>query len=256
MFQRKQNKPVKTSWGSHAKWYSGVVEEKGSYQKEVILPGILRMLNLQKGQALLDIACGEGFFTREFNRLGADVLGIDAGAELIELAKKKSSPDVLYRVADAKHLKFLNDGVFDVVTIILALQNIDEVVPVLKEAKRVLRKGGKLVFVINHPVLRIPKLSGWGWDEGQKLQYRKINGYMSELKLPIQMHPGDQPKDVTWSFHRPLQFYFKALRQAGFLVEDLEEWTSNKKSQPGPKAKAEDRGRDEFPMFLALSARG
>ena len=117
MFQRKL-KPIKTSWGSHAKWYSGVVEEKGSYQKEVILPGVLRMLNLQKGESLLDIACGEGFFTREFNKLDANVLGIDAGSELIELAKKKSSPDILYRVADAKRQAVLNDGVFDVRTII------------------------------------------------------------------------------------------------------------------------------------------
>src|SRR3989344_4785121 len=109
MFQRKPNKQIKTSWGPHAKWYSGVVEEKGSYQKDVILPGILRMLNLQKGQALLDIACGEGLFSREFNKLGVNVLGIDAGSELIELAKKKSSSDVLYRVADAKSLLFLND---------------------------------------------------------------------------------------------------------------------------------------------------
>ncbi len=254
MFQRKP-KQIKTSWGSHAKWYSGVVEEKGSYQKDVILPSILAMLNLQKDESLLDIACGEGFFTREFFKLGVNVLGVDAGVELIELARQKSPKEVLYKVANAKNLSFLNNEVFDIVTIILALQNIDDIVPVLKEAKRVLRKGGRLVFVINHPVLRIPKLSGWGWDEGQKLQYRKLNGYMSSLKLPIQMHPGDKPTDITWSFHRPLQFYFKALKEAGFLVENLEEWTSNKKSQPGPKAKAEDRGRDEFPMFLAVIAR-
>ena len=251
---RNRKQAAKTSWGKHAGWYSGVVEEKGSYQKDVILPGVLKMLGLKNSAAVLDIACGEGFFTREFYKAGANALGVDAGPELIEIAKKKSPKEVLYRVADAKSLSFLNDGAFDAATIILALQNIDNIAPVLKEAHRILRKGGRMVVVLNHPVLRIPKLSAWGWDEGQRLQYRRLNGYMSELKLPIQMHPGDRPEDVTWSFHRPLQTYFKALNVAGFAIDDLEEWASVKKSQPGPKAKAEDRAREEFPMFLAIRA--
>jgi ubiquinone/menaquinone biosynthesis C-methylase UbiE len=242
----------KTSWGKHAKWYGSVVEEKGSYQKEVILPGVLKLLDLKAGEAVLDLACGEGFFAREFHALGANVLGVDAGAGLIALAQKKSPKDIVYRVSDAKNLSFLNDGAFDAVVIILALQNIDDLAPVLREARRVLKPSGRIVIVLNHPVFRIPKFSGWGWDEGQSLQYRKINRYMSELKLPIEMHPGDRPGDTTWSFHRPLSAYFKALKDAGFVVADLEEWVSPKKSQPGPKAKAENLARSEFPLFMAI----
>ncbi len=244
----------KTSWGRHAKWYKGVVEEKGSYQKEVILPGILRLLDLKRGESVLDLACGEGFFAREFYKTGANVLGVDAGEGLIALAKKSSPQDILYRVADAENLSFLNNGAFDAVAVILSLQNMENMSAVLKEARRVLKKGGRLAIVLNHPVLRIPKFTGWSWDEGQSLQYRKINRYMSELKLPIEMHPGDRPKELTWSFHRPLQSYFKALKAAGFAVDDLEEWTSHKKSQRGPKAKAEDMAREEFPLFMAIRA--
>ncbi len=249
----KKSEP-KTSWGRHAKWYKGVVEEKGSYQKEVILPGVLRLLDLKRGEPVLDLACGEGFFSREFYKTGANVLGVDAGVGLIALAKKSSPQDIIYRVADAERLDFLNSGGFDAVAVILALQNMENIATVLKEAKRILKKGGRLVIVLNHPVLRIPKFTGWGWDEGQSLQYRKINRYMSELKLPISMHPGDKPEERTWSFHRPLQSYFKALKSAGFSVEDLEEWTSHKKSQRGPKAKAEDLAREEFPLFMAIKA--
>jgi hypothetical protein len=35
----------------------------------------------------------------------------------------------------------------------------------------------------------------------------------------------------------------------------LEEWISNKKSQPGKRAKAENRSRKEIPLFLALRAK-
>lgn len=252
-----KNGTPKTSWGKHAKWYAGVVEEKGSYQRDVILPGVLKMLNLKKGEAVLDLACGEGFFAREFYKIGAQVLGVDAGRELISLAEKKSpkSEGLLYKSADAANLSFLNDGAFDAITIILALQNMENMPAVLREARRVLSKNGRLVIVLNHPVLRIPKLSGWGWDEEQRLQYRRVNSYMSENKLPIQMHPGARPQDLTWSFHRPLQSYFKALATAGFCVNDLEEWISHKKSEPGPKARAENHAREEIPLFMAIKAR-
>ena len=144
---------------------------------------------------------------------------------------------------------------FDAAIIVLALQNIELMGKALQEARRVLKTGGRLLIVLNHPVLRIPKLSGWGWDEKQGLQYRHINGYMSEIKIPIEMHPGKDKKEITWSFHRPLESYVNTLHDARFTVENLEEWISNKKSQPGPKAKAEERAREEFPLFLTIEAK-
>jgi hypothetical protein len=108
---------------------------------------------------------------------------------------------------------------------------------------------------MNHPAFRVMKKSSWGWDEEKKIQYRRVEEYLSESKERIQMHPGDRPKEYTISFHRPLQYYFKSLNKSGFSVDKLEEWNSHKKSQPGPRAKAEDRARKEIPIFLFLEAR-
>jgi hypothetical protein len=66
------------------------------------------------------------------------------------------------------------------------------------------------------------------------------------------MHPGDKPSQYTTSFHRPLQYYFKAFNKAGFSVTLMEEWNSHKKSQTGPRAEAEDVARKEIPLFLCL----
>ena len=52
----------------------------------------------------------------------------------------------------------------------------------------------------------------------------------------------------------PLQVYFKALKRAGFAVTGLEEWISNKKSEAGPRAKAEDKARKEIPLFMMIEA--
>ncbi len=246
---------MRTSWGKFSKWYSGIVEEKESYQQKVLVPNVLRLLELKRGEDILDLGCGEGMFAREFQKTGANVVGLDIAPELITIAKKKSSKEIVFHVANAKNLSMVNDHVFDAVVMILTLQNIDDMASTLREVRRVIKPTGKLLIVLNHPVLRIPKLSGWGWDEGQRLQYRRVNGYMSEIKIPIQMHPGDAPGDTTWSFHRPLQTYIKALADAGFYLTNLEEWTSHKKSQRGPRAKAEDRARLEIPMFMAIVAR-
>jgi DNA-binding LacI/PurR family transcriptional regulator len=68
------------------------------------------------------------------------------------------------------------------------------------------------------------------------------------------MHPGIAPREVTTTFHRPLQAYFKALAAAGLPVTDLEEWISHKKSDSGPRASAENIARNEIPMFLCIVA--
>ena len=60
-----------TSWGGVAGWYHSLLEhEGGTYQKTVILPNILRLLNIARGEAILDLACGQGFFSREFHKKG------------------------------------------------------------------------------------------------------------------------------------------------------------------------------------------
>lgn len=112
---------------------------------------------------------------------------------------------------------------------------------------------------MNHPAFRIPKHSSWGWDpstgSGQVVaQYRRIDEYLSESRTNIQMHPGDDPKTTTMTFHRPLQWYMKLLAKHGFAVTRLEEWISPKKSQKGPRQIAEDKARKEFPLFIFLEA--
>lgn len=242
-----------TSWGNVANWYNDLLEkDRNSYQAKLILPNLLRLVEAKKGEVILDLACGQGFFAREFAKLGAKIIGVDIASELIEIAKRDKS--VEYHVSPAHKLDFLQDKSIDKILIILSLQNIENANDVIKEVNRVLKPKGKLFIVLNHPAFRIPKASSWGWDDKLNLQYRRLDGYLSESKEPIQMHPGDNPREKTLTFHRPLQFYFKALGKNGLFVSRLEEWSSNKTSEVGPKKDAEDRARREFPLFLFLEA--
>jgi SAM-dependent methyltransferase len=117
------------------------------------------------------------------------------------------------------------------------------------------RTPGRLVIVMMHPCFRGPKCTAWGWDEQADVQYRRVDRYLVPRKEPIVTHPGSDPTHYTWSYHRPLQAYVKALRNAGLLVDALEEWPSHKTSEPGgPRSAAENLARKEIPMFLALRA--
>ena len=142
---------------------------------------------------------------------------------------------------------------FNKSAIILALQNIKEPEKTINLIGEKLENEGKLLIVLNHPCFRIPRQSSWETDASNKLQYRRINRYMSPLEIPINMHPGDRNSPVTWSFHLPIEEYSRMLFENGFMIEKIEEWTSDKEST-GKMAKAENRARDEFPMFMAILA--
>jgi len=267
-----------TSWGKVTNWYDKLLEQQNdTYQKTLILPNLLRLLEIKRGETILDLACGQGFFARAFEKEGAKVIGVDISKELISLAKKhltysssegvpSGTPEsrslssrqartiIDYHISPADDLSFLKNKTIDKITLILALQNIENVHGVLKECSRVLKENGKLFIVLNHPAFRIPKESSWGWDGARKIQYRRIDSYLTESKIKIQMHPGDNPKEITWSFHRPLQFYFKMLNKYGFYVSRLEEWNSDKISEKGSRSQAEDKARKEIPMFLFIES--
>jgi len=244
-----------TSWGNSADWYDEYLSKDDTYQSKVILPNLLRIVAPKKGMSILDLACGQGFFSGAFAKEGANVVGADISSELVAIAKKQV-PLVKFFVTPADKLAFAKDGFFDVVTIVLAIQNIQNMAGVFREARRVLKPSGKLVVVLNHPAFRNPGVSDWGFDEEKGRQYRRIDAYMTESKREIDMHPGQKNnKNMTVSFHRPLQVYFKTLANAGFSISRREEWVSHKESGKGPRKEAEDRARAEFPLFLCLEAR-
>lgn len=239
-----------TSWGNSADWYDNLLNtDEDSYQKKVILPNVLRLMDIQKNDSILDVACGSGFFSREFYKLSKNVTGIDISKELVNIAKT-SNIDINFYVSSADDLKFTKDNSIDKAICILAIQNIENVKGVLSEIYRVLKKNGKMIFILNHPAFRIPKNSSWIDDKN--IRSRRIDEYMSESKIKIEMHPGKTNSPFTISFHRPLQYYFKLFDKAGFVVKRLEEWNSHKISQKGPRKDIEDKARKEFPMFMMI----
>lgn len=248
----KERKGNATSWGTVANWYDDYLKQEDTYQAQVIAPNLIRMLELKKGDRVLDLACGQGYFTHEIGK-HAQVVGADIAPELVAKARERL-PRTRFEVAPAHQLTFARDGEFDLVTCVLALQNMEDIAAVFKEVGRVLKPGGRFVFVLNHPTFRVLKRSSWGWDDAAKVQYRRVDGYLSAAKISVDMHPGQPKSKKTISYHRSLQDFFKALSGAGLAATRLEEWISHKQSGKGPRQKAEDTARKEIPLFMCIEA--
>lgn len=256
---QKQKPQKQTHWSPVADWYDELVGDAGSeFHREVVLPRTLKLLNVQPGERVIDVACGQGVLCRLLATRGVAATGIDAAKELIARAREMpppaNAPAPRYFLGDARELGFLPEDSFDAAACVLAIQNIHPIAPVFSGAARVLKPGGKFVVVMMHPCFRGTKETHWGWDEKSGVQYRRVDRYLLPRKAPIFAHPGKKDGAYTWTFHKPIEDYVKAAAKAGLLVDAMEEWPSHKKSEPGPRAKAENTARGEIPMFLGMRA--
>lgn len=243
-----------TSWETSSEWYKKAVGEKGHYYHQaLIIPNLLKMLRLEKASSILDLACGQGVLERAVPK-ECSYYGVDISPSLIKEAdKKKMSREHTFHCQDASKPLPVKGREFTHAAIILALQNILDPGSVIKNASKHLSEKGSFILVLNHPCFRIPRQSSWGVDLQNKKQYRRIDSYMSELSIPITTNPGKSNSPNTLSFHRPLSHYISLLSKNGFLVKEIEEWCSDKKSE-GRSAKMEDRARKEIPLFMAIHA--
>jgi ubiquinone/menaquinone biosynthesis C-methylase UbiE len=105
-----------------------------------------------KNKKLLDIGCGNGADLKKLAIQGAKLHGIDPSNEFIKVAQTKN-PLGLFTEGVGEKLPF-PDNYFDVVTSKWAIQTSPDVPKVLEEMARVLKTGGKLIYLSKHPIIQ------------------------------------------------------------------------------------------------------
>jgi arsenite methyltransferase len=110
----------------------------------------IKLLALRGGERVLDVGCGPGFLCENIAEVvGRDgaVTGIDISGDLIALCRRRNPPTWLsYVVGDATNIG-QPDAYFDVVACTQVAEYVPDVDRVVSEAFRVLRPGGRAVFV-------------------------------------------------------------------------------------------------------------
>lgn len=245
-----------TSWDPLAQWYDGWMGQQGSKHHQLLLPKLLPILDLQPGQQVLDLGCGQGVLSDEVIKAKASYTGVDLSSQLLQIAKQRhQSNNINFIQADVTKLgqnAELADHYFDRAVFLLSIADIDDLSAALTSVTRKVKTEGKLVLAMLHPAFRIPRQSGWGFDEQRKLKYRRIDSYLSENAIPLKPYPGQ--KGVSKSYHRPLQSYLGELNKLGWAVTDWQE-VAITSLLPAEASKADRRAASEIPLFLIIGAR-
>ncbi len=228
--QRKQ-------WNKAAKiWVEFVRSGKNYYAEYLNGPALKRMVGSVRGRRMLDIGCGEGYFSRFFAKAGAEVIGIDLSDALIKAAKEEEERHpfgVKYLAADATNLNMLDSEIFDVVYCHMALDDIADYEGAIAEVSRVLKPRGRFVVVMVHPCFSIRSSDGkiigyWETrlheDGSKEYLYYRVEDYLRRHNYTCEWkHNRLTSSFVTTGFHRPLSDYVNALTKHGLAVTRLEE---------------------------------
>lgn len=177
------------------------------YHRHCQDPVIFRALGDIRGRALLDLACGDGFYTRRFrSECGADpVLGIDLSPKQIERARAIEEREPLgidYQVGDVTELNV--DRRFDVATAIHLLHYLEgdaEIEAAIGQVRDLLSEGGSFVTMIANPEFDLSRHDAA--DSKSKF------GYYFSLAEPgngglLRFHPGgfEKERELTLELRR------------------------------------------------------
>ena len=121
---------------------------------------LVQKLGVARGMKVLDLGCGDGTTALPEARLGADVLGVDIAANLVEAGNRRAQAEGLanckFQDGDASDLRDLKDGAFDLVVSIFGAMFAPKPFDVAREMTRVTRPGGRIVmgnWIPNDPTL-------------------------------------------------------------------------------------------------------
>jgi ubiquinone/menaquinone biosynthesis C-methylase UbiE len=217
-------------------------EASNRFHRELIRPSTEKLLNVQKGQTVLDIACGNGNFSRRLAELGAEVIAFDYSAKMVERARLRSKDGIDhidYRVVDAtddEALLALGRQRFDSAVANMALMDIADITPLIRALHTLLQPNGVFVFSITHPCFQTPHMR-------KVHEVEEVNGEMM-VRDSIQISRyltaecysaigiRNQPLPHLM-FHRPLSYYLNLLFSFGFVLDGTAEPSFSKDEDNG-----------------------
>lgn len=221
------------AWEANAEvWDSRMGDEGNDFFNLLCWPSLVSLLDVQPGQQVLDIACGNGLTSRRLAERGAQVTAFDFSTNLIEKAKARSTNFqslISYHVIDAtneEQLLSLGAQSFDAPLSNMALFDIADLEPLFRMLPKLLKPNGVFVFSITHPAFNNASSMHVAEEmdlEGEiKTVYSiKISRYMTPYHAKG-LALRSQPKPQMY-FERPLQYYLNLGFQNGFVLDGFEE---------------------------------
>ncbi|UQA91972.1 class I SAM-dependent methyltransferase [Streptomyces halobius] len=203
------------------------------------VPSFLGMVGDVSGKSVLDLACGTGFYSREFKRRGAeDVLGVDISVEMIAAARESEQRDPLgvrYEVGDVAELRPV-DRRFDIAVGVQCLNYAEDIAAMERMCRTIHRSlvpGGAFFVLAQKPDYRFdcPSLDKYGFR-------CEPTGEESETGPRARVTALLDPQPISIVATAPRrEVYEECLRVTGFVAV---EWVPLQVSDAGIREFGED----------------
>ena len=227
-------------WDQNASWWDDKMGEGNDWHRLLVAPSVEKLLGVQPGERVLELACGNGQFARRLASLGAQVVACDSSAPFLDCARmrtSKHSERIDYRLLDLtseEQLATLGPGEFDGAVCNMALMDIACITPLLRAIRQTLKTGGRFVFSVPHPCFNtngttlIAERDDYEGDGIVTFSVR-VKRYRT---LAPQKGTGivGQPQPHYY-FHRPLHILLGSCFAAGMMLDGLEEPAFTKSSE-------------------------
>ena len=178
-----------------------------AYNAHYDRPAVLAALGEVRGLRVLDAGCGPGLYTAALVRAGADVVGFDASAVMVDLARRRVGGAARIDVARLGDRLPLPDATFDAVVCALVIHYADDEPAAFGEFHRLLRPGGVVVVSTQHPT------ADW---------LRKGGSYFDRvLETDVWESPSGRHEVRFW--REPLSALCGAATGAGFVIDLVDE---------------------------------
>lgn len=166
---------------------------------------IWKFLTEIKAKKILDVGCGSGWLVRYLNQKGFKTKGCDLAEEAVKMAKKQVKPSSLIVKASATNLPY-KDNSFDSVLGVSIIEHLtkSQAKKFLKEASRVLKKGGWMFLVTPNYATPLRFLMGKNW--GGYYDPTHISLYTPwALKTLVKKYPFENLR-LTFSYYPDIPF--------------------------------------------------
>jgi ubiquinone/menaquinone biosynthesis C-methylase UbiE len=227
------NRAVRETWDRKAAFWDARMGDGNLFQRELLGPASEQLLNVEPGEVILEIACGNGVFSRRLADLGARVTATDFSARFLELARGREAAQpraIDYRLVDATDesaVVALGEERFDAAVCNMGLMDMSTIDPLMRALKRVLKKHGRFVFSVLHPAFNIGGVTVLELEQEDRAglvtatPYVRTAQYLNVPPLLGAGMPGEP--EPHFYFHRPLMTLLGAGFSAGFVLDGLQE---------------------------------
>jgi 2-polyprenyl-3-methyl-5-hydroxy-6-metoxy-1,4-benzoquinol methylase len=251
-------------WEEIAGFWDRHIGEGNDFQKTLIMPATDRLLDARPGQTILDVACGNGNYSRTLGRRGVKVVACDFCDTFLARARQRTTPedgDIEYRKIDATsmaQLLTLGENRFDAAVCSMAMMDMIVIDPLLDSLAELIKPGGRFVFSLPHPCFSTNHMKFTASLEVNRDRLEQVYGV--EIRKYLTQEAGlsvgiiNQPTPHFY-FHRPLSAILAACFSGGFVIDGMEEPAYPSDGGGSGKNAFSWANRPEIPAAIVIRAR-